>query len=487
MFVALLAACGIFEGSAPATIEIQTSADSLFPSAPQVQLTAIVRDEDGTPMDMPVSWGVPNTAFKVTTTGNQSGVFGWTGQPSGLLEPVLITASAGAVTKEFAIISCAERGIKIKNSSYVAIGRPVPVHAFVKALDNTGRTTELSAPSVRVTSSNPSIVTVRNDSLVPMGSGSSLLTYEGCGESDTLTVTTTPVMYAVTRIEPVAGISSTGVALNDNGVVVGKTSQSGPFMNFLWTGTTFVDLGDCVPVGITDDSRVLCSGNGPRIWENGVATIQDTFTLQSSYKPVINRLGVVTARASDSILVWRAPGDFTKHRFGGTFTGSAHVPFDGNTVGDLAGICGACNGPYSSPFVWRSGSTHRLNHWGRVGEAYAINDSADVVGMHEAEIAQRYMAVRWRFRNGWEIEVPRAPYNDVGRSALDINDHGVIVGSGSRGGFVWSGSRFTLLVDVVDGAWTSISAVAINNRGQILASGTTTGCSGAVLLKPMNP
>ena len=82
---------------------------------------------------------------------------------------------------------------------------------------------------------------------------------------------------------------------------------------------------------------------------------------------------------------------------------------------------------------------------------------------------------------------------DLGTFGLDpvgeaINNHGVIVGQSSTGAWIWSNGTFQNLNDLIPSGsgFTLTDATAINDNGQIVATGTSnsTGQTHAFLLTP---
>lgn len=188
-------------------------------------------------------------------------------------------------------------------------------------------------------------------------------------------------------------------------------------------------------------------------------------------------------------------------------------------------------GPYSHPFFWEHGRTLVLERFRGYDRSYmwAVNDAGTAVGMGNYDNGDPYQAYTWKsgkytplpshqegessgafginrrgvvvgasseFAARWEPDgrltllLPsrreRSPF------ALDISDQGVIVGdefdyhTERDNAVLWVGRQgVDLNTRIPPGLdWHLDSAIAVNNRGQIVGNGTHHGLHRAFLLTP---
>jgi probable HAF family extracellular repeat protein len=128
--------------------------------------------------------------------------------------------------------------------------------------------------------------------------------------------------------------------------------------------------------------------------------------------------------------------------------------------------------------------------------AWAVNDLGQAAGESNAPDSI-IRAVLWQNDAAHTpVDVGMLP-GDTASVALGVNSVGQVVGmsltgsyptfSGQRA-FVWQNGAIedlALLIDPADGFWTVDSVVAINNAGQIVATGTANGRSASILLTPI--
>lgn len=125
------------------------------------------------------------------------------------------------------------------------------------------------------------------------------------------------------------------------------------------------------------------------------------------------------------------------------------------------------------------------------GHAYsaaaAINDAGQVVG-HSTNDSSGLNSNKVAFR--WTLDGGMIPLAPGAQFATDINSSGQIVGMGELGPFLWTSADGLLslasLLDSSGVGWNLTSAVAINDFGQIVVSGTGAGVKNhALLLTPV--
>lgn len=153
---------------------------------------------------------------------------------------------------------------------------------------------------------------------------------------------------------------------------------------------------------------------------------------------------------------------------------------EGLGISDKGEIVGQIFDPSADPtvsaFLWRQGHLTALPGIASISVgagARAINNRSVIVGVATADDLSDH-AVMWR--NGRVIDLHDLPGDAFFALAADINDRGDIVGSGSTGtssvAVLARNGRIVSLGDLPGGQETS-DATAINNRREIVGSGFT--------------
>lgn len=387
------------------------------------------------------------------------------------------TQCSGGESDPTAIFELPCDGIEVvsKLSAEVLLGRSVPLVATVMGPALTDQTVGLQVP-IRWTSSNAAVLPLSSNSARAERLGTSLVKASACGETDTVSVAVIQSGYFVTVVSGPTGDNTLPLEMNDSGDVIARTATP-PFRPFLWRNGEVTDLGDCFAVDINHAGQILCQGGGPTIWEAGVKTKRDTISANAA---AINDEGHVAIGK----YLWRGTANFSVPNASFMLTGI-------NVRDDVIARTGDL---YPSPVLVRGTEVHALGKAGRYAFPNAVNDSGDVAESGEAQSPYGTLPtalVTFVDDGQWHSEMLRhfvGPLiNDIASGANDINNAREVVGSGSQGGFVWRNGRLTLLSNVVtDGDWTVTTAVAINNRGKILAQGVNskTGKQMALLLDP---
>jgi probable HAF family extracellular repeat protein len=249
-------------------------------------------------------------------------------------------------------------------------------------------------------------------------------------------------------LQPLPGHQfNTALAVNDAGQVAGASAPDGnprQEQAVVWQGTSV---------------RILPMGFG----------VGDRAT-------ALNRAGQVAGwidnAPEDSAVLWDKAG--TLHSL--TFAIGNHHSTYAFGINERGQVVGGGSG---AAWVWKAGVVRELD----AGAAYAINNHGWVVG----ESAARH-AMLWT--NGHSKDLGTLP-GGTSSTALAINQQGSIVGSattatGHSHAFLCTSGR---LVDLNDAArpssgWELVVATGVNNRGQIVGTGTLQGKSHAVLLTP---
>lgn len=266
---------------------------------------------------------------------------------------------------------------------------------------------------------------------------------------------------APTVIGGAPGTASFAVGVNDEGLACGVLGSGVPFVHFEGV-TTFLQGAngdDAVfgwPAAINRSGHIagIAMGAGGSPFEHAIVWNDVSSALSLPVPP-----GTVYARAID-------------------------ISDAGQVVGFL--VDDELNAHLAS---WRAGD-HAITTFGvpeNAGrECTGVNEQGTVIGWltHDGQWPLVWRAFTWR---GGEVELlPVLPPKVTGQliRALDINDHGVIVGSDGDQALLWPTEQevvalTSLVLDLPSGQILE-EAQAINNNGQIIA----TGWPNAYLLQP---
>lgn len=233
------------------------------------------------------------------------------------------------------------------------------------------------------------------------------------------------------------------------------------------------DLGKTNAYGITNSGQVLVSNGVAGVWDNGQITeITDT-----TWAYQMNSSGQVVGRYlsenwTDNAYVWEN-GQRTDL---GYFGGISSLASDINDAGQIVGKFNITKEKFN-PFLWQNGEMIDLGTLGFNGGAQGINNQGQVVGYSGLAFGITH-AFQWE--NGKMIDLGTLPgYN--GSTAYDINDAGQAVGASSNNitqqerATLWSNGQVT---DLGTLGGNKTAAVDINNKGQVVGFGNTTGNGG---------
>lgn len=303
------------------------------------------------------------------------------------------------------------------------------------------------------------------------------------------------VIYRLTPI----GAHPSASGLNNAGEVVGTDTAPGSVSKgYLWRRGVTTDLSALGIVhagGINDKGQVACTLQTGRacIYFSGMVQDLDPTGI-GSYATAINNKGVVAGAYTYDL----AKSRFTAAIFTDGKIESLGVPGDlnGNSgaqaINDAGQVVGTGGGGIqrSNGFLYSNGVVTVMGDFGgEFSDAYAINREGWVVGFGTAPLGDSHGYV---YRNGKLVDLLQYGAG----SANGVNDEGVTVGEGTRCTdicvtypFVYKRGVFDDLnarLDPATGAgWIRQSAIAINNRGQILGYGTNpNGDTRAFLLTP---
>lgn len=310
----------------------------------------------------------------------------------------------------------------------------------------------------------------------------------------------------------VGAADSQAWGLNNLGTVVGRTFDPSfnSYRAFVNTGTGPVDLGtfggtNSMAAAVNDAGQIVGSADNAGgqsrafVYQNGSMTDLGTFGGNGSHGWGINAAGTTVGSA----LAPENPDDFSGERAfvrppGGTlqdigtlpgFSSAFATAADINNHGQIVGASGqeGPGDPPVHPFLYSNGVMTDLGTFGDAySTAFAINDRGQVVGYSDS-LADFHIPQAFLYADGTLVNLD-ARLGGQGSIAYDINNLGQIVGdSGTFGAFIMQGDQITSLDALIDPAagWTIGMPRAINDRGQIAATGLLNNTMYAVLLTPV--
>lgn len=316
-----------------------------------------------------------------------------------------------------------------------------------------------------------------------------------------------PATYRLTHIcttnstNPVGGCSVNG--MNNKGELVGSTLLSPfgfPQAAFIWREGEFIELNALLNtnfalasgindrsdvVGEFEDDQVLRQGF---LWRRGKISLIEIAPgrFASHAGSITNRREIlVSAPHPQNVLeffVWRErDGRLTPLEPLPGIPSNELAPLVLNNRGAVVG-----NGPGGPagvlPLLWEDGTVMQIQlpQGALGGDAAVINDRGVITGV--AIFPERFAAYRWQ--DGQATELPSTP-NMTNNQPVDINNHGVIVGFSfhvddeQTAATLWPRRGDPLDVNTLIADDDPLkpfvrlrSANLINERGQIVASGT---------------
>ncbi|MDF0553642.1 DUF3466 family protein [Kamptonema sp. UHCC 0994] len=233
------------------------------------------------------------------------------------------------------------------------------------------------------------------------------------------------------------------------------------------------DLGPGSSYGMNNLGQALVGrGGSAAIWDNG----QFTEVTGSTWAYQINNYGQIVGRylsgnSIDNAYLWEN-GQRTDLGYNGGISSSAN---DINDAGQIVGRFVISQEKWF-PFLWQNGEMINLGTLGYdAAAAQAINNQGQVVGYSGLRFGTTH-AFQWE--NGKMIDLGTLlGYKQS--TAYDINDAGQAVGNSANNinsrATLWSNGQIT---DLGTLGGNGSFAVAINNKGQVVGSDTTTGNGG---------
>jgi probable HAF family extracellular repeat protein len=298
-----------------------------------------------------------------------------------------------------------------------------------------------------------------------------------------------PPGYTFTFIPELQG----PLSINNAGQILGTDGTQG----LLWQNGHFSAVGGLAS-GLNDSGQIAGTLNGQATMWSGTAptTLQSLVEGEESHATGINNAGQVigwSGSQSEQVpVIWNGTTPTSLQLSSGR---AMAINNNAQVVGEAN--FGTGSELVSHAFLWEGGAVLDL---GTVGPdrpfsiAQSINDAGQVVGFSFAPDFGNHAAFTWE--NG--VMTPLAGF-EGGTDALDINNHGQIVGQFGApfGGdqslaVLWdAGDMYDLnsFLDPqqVDDGWALFFASSINDQGQIIgfAFNHVTSASGAFLLTPV--
>lgn len=318
----------------------------------------------------------------------------------------------------------------------------------------------------------------------------------------------------------IANTVSIGRAINVHGDVVGSTRSPDPsaLLPTAWLGssvplvlTTPIVTDRANSLGINDNGWVAGDYNAPRgtrpiIWTSPTTVIElGSLGGNGGTAIDVNNIGQAVgasgAGSEDHAFIWtEATGMQSMGLLGVGRQASTATAI--NDAGHATGFVQYLNGGFPE-YAFRWTPEEGMISLGPIPgttntnvKPTGINEQDLIVGYAQRGSLPGFLAFQWTEANGLQV-LPGLPFGDAFTQALGVNNLGEIVGySGTLNeprGVLWDSTHgirdLNSLLDSSALGWTIESAVAINDRGQILAFAyTSRGQLGAtVILSPTVP
>lgn len=311
----------------------------------------------------------------------------------------------------------------------------------------------------------------------------------------------TPV-YQVIDLGALTGGQSGAMAVNAAGVTVGwSTYGDGGVRGVSNSGSGIEDLGilkggfGSTASAINNSGQVVGTtlvglGAEATMWSSGKAVSLGTLGGYLSYATGINDIGMVTGLAADAQGVGRAfvyqDGSMASLGAAGRWSSGYGI----NESGAIVGTMETTPGRFEA-FVWTPGVGLRplgtLGGWSSYG--YAINANGIVVG--NAQVSNGRVHAFYSNGLGTLLDLGTLGKGNSDSFAYGVNGFGNVVGYSDTGqdsrAFLWSGAEMQDLNTLVapGGGWWLDAAYGINDRGQIVGTGTYRGETRGFRLDPI--
>jgi probable HAF family extracellular repeat protein/autotransporter-associated beta strand protein len=302
------------------------------------------------------------------------------------------------------------------------------------------------------------------------------------------------VYYEVTDLSGLLGTgSSSAVDINNNGQIIGQ----GPNGAFIYYGGTATNIGNCNVYAINNNGQVVgADSQSAFMYCNGTTTHLENDTT-AAYD--INDSGYIVGygnfivdaggtRANRGFIYYN--DDITVLGTLCTETSATSYAYSINDYGQVVGNASYPTHSTNTAFLYNGTMINLGTLGGATSTANVINNSGKIVGL-AATLSQGNHAFLY---DNEMIDLSNIIFNNCRpTTANDINNCGLIVGNaaGLSGGgtvYLYDGSTMTDLNSMISTSGYIISSAnAINDRGQIVATGKYLGSSyytRALLLTP---
>lgn len=259
------------------------------------------------------------------------------------------------------------------------------------------------------------------------------------------------------------GVGTAG-AINDAGIIVGSAIFNGEYHSAIWNGTTASIL--VVPNGGVSSSAMSINSAGQVVgysyigswgsyhhafvWSGASATDINSVPWTYSKATDINGAGQIVGTAFISnvethAVLWNGTTATAMTALGWHSSGATAI----NDAGQVVGWSTIGNGYSEQAALWNGGTATSLGNGDWLeSRAIGINESGQVVGSFRTADSNAYHAVLWNGKVATDLnsflDASSVSSGWVLSSALDINDHGAIVGiarnslTGAQRGFLLS-------------------------------------------------
>lgn len=264
---------------------------------------------------------------------------------------------------------------------------------------------------------------------------------------------------SLSPIEPLLGeAQSHAMDINDNGDVVALSYNLGAIVShgLLFSSGTTTNLGSIAPRGLNNSGTVV----GSRIATTPTLLVEEHAARWQTGS--ITDLGTLGGRFSQAMAV-----------------------NDGNQIVGWSTLAGDV---ITRPMLWHNGSIHDLGTLGgAAGQANAISNSGYVVGYAKTS-DDKMRAFRYQVSAGDGVQ-ERLNLGVLGGDAsmaYGVNEAGDVVGTSNHDAFLWRQGTLMNLNDTLPSAspWHLQRALGINDHGMIVGTGTLLGFPHAFMLVP---
>jgi uncharacterized membrane protein len=326
----------------------------------------------------------------------------------------------------------------------------------------------------------------RPTALLPSAACLAVIFTVSCGDTNGPAAALPLTVLSVVDLGTYSGTeASSANAVNADGWIVGWSAPSTVLRPVIWSPDRAIALVDtisylgCTATDVNASKWVVgqCFNSTAVLWRStNERTRLDTVAAPSSYAAAINAFGQVVGSATRcslcrvvSAVVWEADGAlrYLDPLDGGIASRAADINASGDVVGTSFSAPASPSDPsLTRAVMWRSLSIVDLGTLPGfpASEAIALNDRGAVVGNSCTPTCYSPGSVATRgflWDNG--------SLADLGaRKPSAINNHGVVVGTGESGPFVWASGRVAEL-EPLPGT-TSCNAYAISDAGHVVGS-----------------